>query len=101
MYKRTISFRTYFKQSVVFQSSLMSLQLGKHIPKDHQQMMIKVKDKSIIMNYGTKKMRKMVPIHGEEVLRIPEECVTMHPFQKTVLHLEHDWVKSRSGHSLH
>ena len=25
---------------------------------------------------------------------IPEECVSMHPFQKTVLHMEHDWVKS-------
>jgi hypothetical protein len=57
-------------------------------------MMIKVMDKRIIMNYGTKKMMKMVPIHGEEVLRIPEECVSMHPFQKTVLHMEHDWVKS-------
>jgi hypothetical protein len=88
MYKSTIRVRDDPKQSVVFRSSLMSLQLRKHLPEDHQQMMIKVKDKSIIMNYGTKKMRKMVPIHGEEVLRIPKECVTMHPFQKTVLHME-------------
>jgi hypothetical protein len=88
MYKSTIS------QSVIFQSSLMSLQLRKHLPKDHKQMMIKVKDKCIIMNYGTNKMKNIVPIHGEELQMIPEECVSMHPFQKTVLHMEHDCVKS-------
>jgi hypothetical protein len=94
MYKSTIRVRDDPKWSVVFRSSLMSLQLRKHLPEGHQQMMIKVEDKSIIMNYGMEMMRKMVPIHGEEVLRIPEECVTMHPCQKTVLHMELDWGKS-------
>jgi hypothetical protein len=39
------------------------------------------------MNYGAKKMKNLVPVLGEEVLMIPEECVSMHFFQKTVLHM--------------
>ena len=53
-----------------------------------------MEDKCVMMNDGTKKMRNLVPILGEEVLMIPEECVSMHFFQKTVLHMEHDWIKS-------
>ena len=47
-----------------------------------------------MMNYGTQKMRNLVPVLREEVLMIPEECVSMHSFHKTVLHMEHNWLKT-------
>ena len=33
-------------------------------------------------------------MYGEEVLMIPEECVSMHSFQKAVLHMEENWVRT-------
>jgi hypothetical protein len=41
MYKSTIRFWKELKQLVTIQSFLTTLQIGKHFPKDHQQMMIK------------------------------------------------------------
>ena len=57
-------------------------------------MMVKVDGKSVTMHYGTQKMWELVPMYGEEVLRIPEECVSLHNFQKEVLHMEDSWVRS-------
>ena len=94
MYKSTISFGEEFKQLVTDSSTSTALQMANHFPRGHQQMMVKMEDKCVMMNYGTKKMRKLVRVLGEDVLMIPEECISMHFFQKTVLHMEHDWIKS-------
>ena len=80
MYKSTISFGEEFKQLVTDSSTSTALQMANHFPRGHQQMMVKLEDKCVMMNYGTKKMRNLVPVLGEEVLTIPEECVSMHFF---------------------
>jgi hypothetical protein len=39
-------------------------------------------------------MRKLVQELGEEVLMIPEECITMYGYEEKMLHMEHNWIKS-------
>ena len=39
-------------------------------------------------------MRDLVQELGEEVLMIPEECITMYGYEEKMLHMEHNWINS-------
>ena len=100
MYRSNTSFEEAFSQLVTGTGTTTALRMENHFPRGHQQMMVKLEEpvgfqkQFVMLNYGTKKMRKLVRVLGEDVLMIPEECITMHGFQEKVLHMEHDWVKS-------
>ena len=70
------------------------LQMANHFFRGPRTMMVKVEGRSVTMHYGTQKVWELVPMYGEEILKIPEECVSMHNFQKEILHMEDSWVRS-------
>jgi hypothetical protein len=69
------------------------MQMENHFAKGPRSMEITMEGKRVSMNYSTQHMWDLVPMYGERVLRIPEECVNLLSFQKTLLHMEGDWVK--------
>ena len=48
------------------------------------------------MRYGGQEVRNLVEEFGEEVLRIPEQCLTLRNYQKNLLHVESSWVRGPS-----
>ena len=59
-----------------------------------------VEGRSVLMHYGTQRMWELVAKFGEEVLKIPEGCVTMHKYQKEILHVKDSWVREEHGMAL-
>ena len=57
-------------------------------------MEITVEGKCLSLNYGTQRIWDLLPMFGERVLRIPEECVTLLSHQRAVLPMEDDWLKT-------
>ena len=66
------------------------------IPVGVQFMEVMVEGKLVVMKYGGKEMKNLVEEFGKEVLRIPEQCVTMREFQKNLLHVDSSWVRGPS-----
>jgi hypothetical protein len=66
------------------------------IPVGVQFMEVTIEGKLVVMKYGGKEMKNLVEEFGKEVLRIPEQCITMRNYQKNLLHVESSWVRGPS-----
>ena len=67
--------------------------MAKHFFTRPRTMMVMVEGRSVLMHYGTQRMWELVAKFREEVLKIPEECVTMHKYQKEILLVKDSWVR--------
>ena len=59
-------------------------------------MEVMIEGRMVVMRYGGQEVRNLVEEFGEEVLRIPEQCLTLRNYQKNLLHVESSWVRGPS-----
>ena len=62
-------------------------------PAGVQYMEVLIDGRKVMMKYGGRDVRNLVGEFGEEVLRIPDYCVTLRQYQLNLLHVESSWVR--------
>ena len=63
------------------------------IPIGVQYMEVMIEGRMVLMKYGGQDVRNLVEEFTDEVLRIPDHCVTMRKYQMNLLHVESSWVR--------
>ena len=66
------------------------------IPIRVKYMEVMIEGRRVVMRYGGQEVRNLVEEFGEEVLRIPDHCVTLRQYQMNLLHVESSWVRGPS-----